>query len=91
MLNNSVRVASCPYFTTQYIEFDNPVDKDYNLIDSFVIYMCMEGIVNIHYPGGEPEVLHKGDTILIPAAIKELSLIPLEKSVLLEIFMIPGS
>ncbi len=58
------------------------------LIDSFVIYMCMEGKVDIHHPGGETEVLQKGDTILIPAAIKELSLIPREKSTLLEIFML---
>jgi len=89
LLNSSVRVADCPYFTTQYIEFDQPVDKDYNLIDSFVIYMCMEGNVDIHYPGGDSECIQKGDTILIPAAIKELSLVPQEKSILLEIFMIP--
>ncbi len=91
LLNSSVRVADCPYFTTQYIEFDQPVDKDYMLIDSFVIYMCMEGKVDIHYPGGDAEVLQKGDTILIPAAIKELALIPSEKSILLEIFMIPSA
>lgn len=89
LLNNSVRVADCPYFTTQYIEFDQPVDKDYNFIDSFVIYMCMEGKVNIHYPGGNAETIQKGDTIMIPAALKELSLIPQQKSTILEIFMIP--
>ena len=87
LLNSSVRVADCPYFTTQYIEFDQPVYKDYILIDSFVHYMCMEGTVEIHHPEGEPEVLQKGDTILIPAVLKELSLIPREKSILLEIFM----
>jgi mannose-6-phosphate isomerase len=89
LLNSSVRVADCPYFTTQYIEFDQPVDKDYNFIDSFVIYMCMEGRVDIHYPGGVAETIQKGDTIMIPAALKELSLIPQEKSILLEIYIIP--
>ncbi|MDX2430365.1 MAG: hypothetical protein QNK35_05490 [Bacteroides sp.] len=87
LLNSSVSLADCPYFTTRYIEFDQPVEKDYNFIDSFVIYMCMEGNVDIQHPGGESEVLKKGDTIMIPAAIKELSLIPAEKSTLLEIFM----
>ncbi len=87
ILNRSVRLAGCPYFTTQYMEFDQPVDKDYNLIDSFVIYMCMEGTVHVHYPGGKPEVLKKGDTILIPAALKALSLIPVVKTTLLEIFI----
>ncbi len=87
LLNRSVSLVECPYFTTRYIEFDQPVEKDYNFIDSFVIYMCMEGEVQIHHPGGEPEVLKKGDTILIPAALKELSLVPGVKSTLLEIFM----
>lgn len=88
-LNASVTLADCPYFTTQYMCFEKPVDKDYNLIDSFVIYMCMEGLVDLYYPGGNPEVLHKGDTILIPASIKEVSMIPQEKTALLEIFMKP--
>jgi mannose-6-phosphate isomerase len=87
--NSTVRAVDSPFFTTGIIKMDKPVKKDYNLIDSFVIYMCMEGKVEIHYPGGEPDVIQKGDTILIPAALKELSLIPQQKSTLLEIFMIP--
>jgi mannose-6-phosphate isomerase len=85
--NSTVDLADCPYFTTRYMEFDQPVDKDFNLIDSFVIYMCVEGRVDIHHPGGAPEALHKGDTILIPASLKEISLIPLDPSVLLEVFL----
>ena len=85
--NATVNLADCPYFTTRYMQFDQPVDKDYNLIDSFVIYMCMEGEVDIHYPGGTPESMHKGDSIMIPASLKEISLIPHETSTLLEIYM----
>jgi len=86
-LNSTVNLADCPYFTTRYMQFDQPVDKDYSLIDSFVIYMCMEGKVDLHYPGEKPETLKKGDTVLVPAAIKELSLVPREESTMLEIFM----
>ncbi len=89
--NSTVQLADCPYFTTQYIKFDQPVDKDYNMIDSFVIYMCMEGKVDLYYPGLEQgsgsETLNKGDSILVPAALKEISLVPKEKSVILEIFL----
>lgn len=89
--NSTVELADCPYFTTQYIQFDQPVEKDYNMIDSFVIYMCMEGKVELNYPGleqgSDPETLNKGDSILIPAALKEISLVPMEKSVMLEIFL----
>ncbi len=86
--NTSVNLADCPYFSTRYIQFDQPVDKDYNLIDSFVIYMCMEGKVDIHHPGGTPETIQKGDSILIPAVLKEISLIPQETSTLLEIYIL---
>lgn len=85
--NATVNLADCPYFTTRYMQFDQPVDKDYNLIDSFVIYMCMEGKVDIHHPGVTPETIHKGDSIMIPATLKEISLIPQEPSTLLEIYM----
>ena len=87
IMNATVNLADCPYFTTCYMQFDQPVDKDYNLIDSFVIYMCMEGEVDLHYPGGEPVSTRKGDTLLIPAAIKELSMIPRETTTLLEVYM----
>jgi mannose-6-phosphate isomerase len=86
-LNTTVYLAECPYFTTRYMQFDQPVDKDFSLIDSFVIYMCMEGKLDLHHPNGEPETLKKGDTILVPAVIKELSLVPLEQTTLLEIFI----
>ncbi|MCK5136268.1 MAG: class I mannose-6-phosphate isomerase [Bacteroidales bacterium] len=88
LMNSSVSLADCPYFTTRYMQFDQPVDKDYNLIDSFIIYMCMEGEVDIHYPGRTPETIRKGDSILIPAVLKEISLIPQKTSTLLEIYMI---
>lgn len=87
LMNNTVELVDCPYFTTRYMQFDQPVEKDYILIDSFVIYMCMEGSVEVHHPGGVPEALQKGDTILIPASLKEITLIPLLTSTLLEIFM----
>jgi mannose-6-phosphate isomerase len=89
VLNATTTLADCPYFTTRYMKFDQPVDKDFNLIDSFVIYMCMEGRVDLYYPGGGAETLRKGDTILVPAALKELFLVPQETTTLLEIFMKP--
>lgn len=85
--NSSVNLADCPYFTTQMIHFDQPVDKDYNLIDSFVIYMCVDGHVDIYYRGGEPVTMKKGETILVPAMLKEISLIPQVESRVLEVYI----
>jgi hypothetical protein len=49
--------------------------------------MCLDGDLAIQYDAGNRTQLVKGDTILIPAAIKALSLIPAEESRLLEIYL----
>ncbi|MEX0981206.1 MAG: type I phosphomannose isomerase catalytic subunit [Bacteroidales bacterium] len=85
--NSTVILADCPYFTTSLIEFDRPVDKDFALIDSFVVYICTEGEMMVNYKGGEPVSLRKGETILVPAMLKEISLIPACPSTVLEVYM----
>jgi len=85
--NKTVNLADSPYFTTSLIEFDQPVDKDFALIDSFVVYICTEGELMINYKGGEPVSLSKGETVLVPAALKEISLIPTGPSTVLEVYM----
>jgi len=85
--NSTTNLADCPYFTTSLIEFEHPVDKDFNLIDSFVIYICTEGELLVNYKGGPAVELKKGETILIPAELKEISLLPKKKSTLLEVYI----
>jgi len=75
-----------PFFTTGVIKLDQPVDKDYNLIDSFVIYMCMEGAAGIAYSGGV-EQIKKGETILVPAELKNVAILPTEATTLLEVYL----
>ena len=85
--NSTVTAVDCPYFTTGVIHLDQPLEKDFNLIDSFVIYMCMEGTAGITYPGGT-ELIQKGQTLLIPAELKNLALIPAETgTTLLEVYI----
>ena len=48
---------------------------------------CTEGEIMINYPGGEPVSLKKGETLLVPAELKEISLIPSQKSSLLEVYI----
>ena len=87
-LNNStVSAVDSPFFTTSVIQLDQPVEKDFNMIDSFVIYMCMEGAVGITYGKGAVALIKKGETILIPADLKNLALIPTEPSTLLEVYI----
>lgn len=85
--NASVETASCEYFTTNVIEFDQPVEKDYNYIDSFVIYMCLEGNMTILHSQTETLQVAKGETILLPAELKNVILKPEGASKVLEVYV----
>jgi len=74
------------FFNINAIIFDQPLQKNYATIDSFVVYLCVEGEVHLF---GEDfhEVLYAGESALIPAAISEIDLVPNTKSRLLEVYM----
>lgn len=61
-----VRVEDCGYFTTNLLRVDDSVERDYSDLDSFVIYICIDGELSVCYSEG-CEKLSKGETILIPA------------------------
>ncbi len=78
--NSSSGIVSCEYFTTNLLEFDKEIEKDYNQLDSFVIYMNLEGEFEIEYEDGKVAV-KKGETILIPANLETFRLLPVSKEV----------
>jgi len=84
-LNKSTEVVSCNYFKTGILEFDQIIEKDIYPLDSFVIYICVEGEYEIVSPG-MTEKVKKGETILVPASVILFQLNPLSKKVkLLEV------
>ena len=85
--NIESNLASCEYFTTNLLEFDKTINKDYNLIDSFVIYICLEGNFSIDFGADDPCSLQKGETVLIPAEIKTFDLRPNPKAKILEVYI----
>jgi len=85
--NSTVTAVDSPFFTTRVIHLDKPVEKDFNMIDSFVIYLCMEGAAGITYGEGEVELIKKGETVLIPAELKNLAIVPTEATTLLEVYI----
>jgi len=84
--NQIQNLADTPFFTTNILDFDQIVKKDYALFDSFVIYVCVEGSTMIHYED-QQESLQKGETILIPAVMDRLVMEPLQHCMVLEIFI----
>jgi mannose-6-phosphate isomerase len=86
-LNRSVEVANCKYFTTNILELDKEVVKDYIDIDSFVIYICVEGSITIKPFDEKPVELITGETVLIPAELKNLYIKPTGKAKILEVYI----
>lgn len=70
--NVSNDMVSCPFFTTNFIELTSELDIK-NTHDSFLIYMCVDGDVEVSTKDYK-EHISKGETILIPAAIKNFAL-----------------
>jgi len=68
------------------IHFDAAVTRNYGSLDTFVTYMCLEGNLIIEF-SDEKTIVKKGDTVLIPACINELILIPETEATLLEVYV----
>lgn len=69
-LNEPVHVVSCPYFSTNILEFTQSVTRDYSF-DSFVIHVCVQGAYTLSY-GDESLNVKMGDCVLIPASIDKV-------------------
>ncbi|GAA4957274.1 type I phosphomannose isomerase catalytic subunit [Algibacter aquimarinus] len=83
-INESNEMVSCPYFTTSYLEVSKTICKT-NAHDSFLIYLCVDGEAEI-VVNGKSEYLKKGQTVLLPAAIKNYQ-ITSKKATLLEVYV----
>ena len=71
--NQTEKLVSCPYFTTNKLNVEGSFKKDLSKIDSFVVYMCVEGSGEIAI-GENKEQFRKGETILIPAIVDAIEI-----------------
>jgi mannose-6-phosphate isomerase len=86
VLNKTENLVSCEYFTTNILHFNALIDKEYYLIDSFIVYICVEGEFSLRWDSGTENVT-KGETVLLPAMIKDVTLEPAGEAKILEIFI----
>ena len=84
--NDSAEILKSDFFTVNKLNFDRPLLRDYAKNDSFVVYMCVQGSCRIKHDGGE-EALQMGESILIPAQIDEIELLPETQTEILEIYI----
>jgi len=81
--NEANTIVDCPYFTTNYIPLSasTKISTD---ASTFRVYMCVEGAFDIQI-ASENYHFEKGDTVLIPACIRDFDLSG--KASLLEIYI----
>ena len=86
VLNVTENLVDCEFFTTSIIHFDREIRKDYTNIDSFIVYLCIEGNFSIHWDD-HMETVTRGETVLIPAMLKSLVLKPGPEARILEVYI----
>lgn len=71
--NMSSEIASCEYFTTNFLPVNGNIEKKYAALDSFVVYMCVGGSARISLDHNT-EKLKKGQSLLIPASAEKVEI-----------------
>lgn len=85
-LNKTENLVNCEFFNTNILWFNNHIKRNYYFNDSFVIYICTEGEFHINWDNSH-ESVKKGETVLLPAMIKEVILEPKGEAKLLEVYI----
>lgn len=85
--NKTISLVKSPYFTTNLLEMDMQVQKSFVNLDSFVIYICLEGSAFLIADNAK-ERLETGEVALIPAEMEQLQIIPDSYAKLLEVYCV---
>ncbi len=83
------RIIDSPFFSVRVTEMTAPFHRNLIKYDSFIISMCIEGDCRIHIRStGDKILLREGHSTLIPAAIADYDVIPLnQKTRLLDAYI----
>jgi mannose-6-phosphate isomerase len=86
-LNETSELITCPYFTTNLLELAQPLQKNYEELDSFVIYICLEGGMMLKQDGEGRIPVRKGEVVLLPSVLDKIEIYPDGKVKFLEVFI----
>jgi mannose-6-phosphate isomerase len=91
VLNSAVNLQQTPYFTSNIIVLNQPAQRDYAPLDSFVAFMCVQGgctITALDCDNPDKEVaLRTGEAVLIPAVLNDILLTPDKQCRLIETYV----
>lgn len=85
--NATESIVDAPYFNCQIMQYSKPIKKNYEELDSFVVYIVSEGSMQLHWGENESMDIGKGDVILLPAILNEIEIFPTPNASLLEVFI----
>jgi mannose-6-phosphate isomerase len=85
--NEPVELAACPYFTTSIYDMTEEISCDYSELDSFVIFICIEGACKLTDNEKNVITLHVGETVLLPATTQTITVTPDDTVKLLETYI----
>ena len=72
--NEAVNLVNCSHFTTNLLTINKSISRNLSSIDSFVIYICMEGRALLKDNKGNNIRIKQGQTVLIPAETESVSI-----------------
>ena len=84
--NNRNKMVHTPYFKTNILPINESKVLDYTSMDSFIIHICTDGAYTIKHEG-ESYSVKKGESILLPAAISNIEILPKGSCELLEVYL----
>jgi mannose-6-phosphate isomerase len=84
--NQTSKVIDTAKFTTNIIDLDQVLKKNFVELDSFVIYIGLEGNTHLNWDEGQI-LLKQGEAIIKPAILNEIELLPDGNSKLLEVYI----
>lgn len=74
--NEPVEMVASPYFTTSVYDMTEEITCDYSELDSFVIFICVEGSCRLTDDNQNEITLRAGETVLLPAAVQKVTIVP---------------
>jgi mannose-6-phosphate isomerase len=87
VLNQPQVIGNYPYFSINRLDVDKEIERDFFHLDSFRIYICINGDVDLNYSTSESVNIKRGELALVPAALTNIVLRPKQESKVLEVFI----
>lgn len=84
--NRTATLVHCPQFTTNLLDFDKQISKHLEEMDSFVIYIGVEGFSRLIWDDGILDI-KMGEAVLVPNTLEQIVLKPQGKAKLLEVYL----